>query len=711
MGLADIVDLLDTTNVVTIAGVWVQPNEEPIASLAGRNSDPVHVRTLLQTAGLDELLAAATTHEARGASLAWLWTQGYTTRENRQMPPDPPLLSVDQPAVWASRNGTDVARQPLTCTQLVPLGQVGVLRLTPDPAAPLHSPYDGVPGRLRPLFVAEKGLVTDPLVDPADDPLSYLAWQADMFGRWSGDRRVDTGPPRRPGLPRPQPLVHRPFDEAPPSGSEPWPPELVVTVPVPTRVPGQPPILEVVVRVESEPHRQPAAPPADVSVRATAPALSPGGAETVTVRTAFVGPSGEGPEAGTTIRIVDPRPMAPPALPRVLTFADRPDAGGEATARIKLPQRGDIASYRVYFTSETRLRSFPPPHPDPRLVRNTRAAEWLGHPAGLARKAFDALTPEPIPAGPGWFHHRLPGDLAEVVFYRLVPVGTNGASPSFDRCPTVAVAVPLGVAPPPPELAVDRSTEPTQLVLRIRPGSVGAGEYRVRLLAETDTDDPRSGVVVAAATPAGPEGTRVAVPTLRPYSRVLFVAEVRGEPEVGDPDCPGLWSAPSPAVDYLAVPLAPPDFISAASAEVTTGLVQLTFAEATRPLDLTGFSVQAYWLEGGTSRPRVVGPPVPLAPEFSLGPLSRNPLVLVVTDPLGRRGTPVRAQLLVAVPDVVGWALEAGKRALEDTGLRPADVAVALEDWSTAIVGSVDPVPGTRVPVGSSVEVVPADSP
>jgi hypothetical protein len=169
---------------------------------------------------------------------------------------------------------------------------------------------------------------------------------------------------------------------------------------------------------------------------------------------------------------------------------------------------------------------------------------WLQQPRHILAPAFYRLTPSAVPIGS--YRHELPGDLAELVAFRLVPVGANHASPEARDCGVTFFAVPRDVAPPPPILLIDRNATPVVLEVRSGLGAVRAADVRIRALADAHAD-PRTGRIVATAM-LQDGAARIEAPVADPARVVTYVAEVRAESEAGVAPAPGRWSAPSNAV-------------------------------------------------------------------------------------------------------------------------------------------------------------------
>jgi hypothetical protein len=374
---------------------------------------------------------------------------------------------------------------------------------------------------------------------------------------------------------------------------------------------------------------------AEVAGRVEGPPLLPGERGTAVVTVRFVGSPAASASTVRSVSVIDPRPPRPPELPPVLRFAARADATGTSTCTVPLPAGGHISGYRVDVAHERDLVSTSGVVPPSGLGRDARARFWLDQPRQALAGAFYPAAIGVVPAGE--YLHPLPGDLDELVAFRLVPVGSNGASPDAAGCPLVFFAVPAAVVPPPPGISVDRSVQPAAVAVVARPGGVPAVEYRVRALESADTD-PRLGRVVAFGTLAD-GASRIALPPLDAFAAVTLVAEVRGEAEAGVPPMPGRWSAPSRPYRYVVVPPDPPDFVLQARRDGTA--IELALSEAA-PDDLTGYGALIYRRDPDVGVLVVWRGPLELERRLETGsPLPAGLLSVVVIDPPGRRSSAI----------------------------------------------------------------------
>jgi hypothetical protein len=207
-----------------------------------------------------------------------------------------------------------------------------------------------------------------------------------------------------------------------------------------------------------------------------------------------------------------------------------------ATAVVPLPAATGVGAYFVEVAREGDLVVAAQTEPPPGSTRDARAQFWLQQPRQKLASAFYRVTQEPVPVGA--YPHALPGDLRELVAFRLVPVGAkNNAAAEPSKCAFTLYAVPRDVAPPPPILLVDRSSVLAVLEVRAAPGAVPAAEARIRALSDLHAD-PRTGRIVAR----GPLEDGIA---RFPVLAGAYVAEVRGASEVGVTPARGRWSASS----------------------------------------------------------------------------------------------------------------------------------------------------------------------
>jgi hypothetical protein len=330
----------------------------------------------------------------------------------------------------------------------------------------------------------------------------------------------------RTPLAKPEPMIR--VLPAAVVGDGPWTPELFVRVDIPPRAGGQREVVEVNIDVAGVGSTRNAVGQDVVDIRAEAPPMAPGASADVRVTVAFVAAEQvERSSTETTVGIVDPRPPAPPLPPPVLNFTSRPDATGTATALVQLPRAPGVAAYFVDTAHEADLIGASGLSPPANATRDERAQFWLGQSRHRLAPAFYRLTSAPVPVHNPAFPHDLPGDLAELVAFRLVPLGANNASPDSRDCGLTFFAVPRDLAPPPPALLLDRGGPQLVLEVRAARGAVRAADVRIRAVTDADSD-PRTGRVIV--TGVLQNGTaRIPVPAAAPAQPAMYVAEVRGE--------------------------------------------------------------------------------------------------------------------------------------------------------------------------------------
>jgi len=660
MGFASVVDLPPGATVVavTVAGRWMMPHDlwsEWVGSFDDRSSVEQALGSVPagpQGQLLSDQLRPGVFEDELYVS-ASLWAQAVIDTRAPADPPTPPSVALAAPGVWSFAPGGDIVRLPLSFGGCVPIATAGLVRLRPDGPAPTQPAIEGLPERSRPLLVSE-GTGVDLLIeDPADDGSYPIeAWQADMFGRWSdGTGEIDIAGPPRPGLPTPDARWSHVPDQPAPDGEGPFVPKISVRVGVPPRIPGQPEIETVGVRLDSgSADTTPAVAPSVTFDLSGAP-LARAQASQDSLVVSFTGTNGSVVEAApVSISFVDPRPPLPPPRPPVLHFADRPDAAGRAGIHVELPTGAGIDAWRIFLTTESRLRRTAAVDglaaPDPSLSRDERAAEWLAQSSKLRRGQFDCLTPSPV-GGTAWFHATLPGSLSDIAFVRAVPQRTGGVEPDFSSCPVMAFAVPFAMTPASPVVALDRSVSPPIIHIRARPGAVQPAGYRMRL-GTSPLDDARTAVIVAEG--ALVDGVaEVAAPRLLPFASAYAVVEVIGEPEAGLEPRPALWSAPSTPVQLLEVPATPPAATMTPTATVDGALLTVTVGVPGLPAKSVPepFRIRLY-RRIAADAPWEVGAEADIANGSARLSVSRPGLVacqVALVDPLGRMSAPVAVAL------------------------------------------------------------------
>ena len=542
LGLADQVrDLPRVTIIVTVMGVWALRQSHPLARYAPSISRRSFVEPFFQRPGLDGIGQLADQLAANGLTPLWLFSQAWVDRQVPPAHPRPPVVLARTPPVWlrGPTEDDDVALLSIETRDVEVLGQVAVQRTGPDPA-PLHRMLEGT-DRLRSQLAVEGPAVNDAVTGPFG-PRTYRAWQSDAFGRWSDHADLRVTEFSRIPLPRPDPMVR--LLAGSPTGDAPWTPRLLVRVGLPPRAGGQAGIATVEVATDAETQVVSAPGREVVDFEMRGPSVGPAETRTASLDVSFHA-TGDAEVVTVTrsVPIVDPRPPPPPTPPPVLQFATRPDATGVSTVVVPLPAAPGVEAYFVDVAREGDLVAASGLQPPQNVSRDGRAQFWLQQARRRLAPAFYRLTPTPVPVAAGSYASDFAGDLAGLIAFRLVPVGTNHASPDRRDCGFAFFAVPRDVAPPQPVLLVDRAVAPPRFEVRSAPGAVRAGDVRVRALARPEAD-PRSGqIVVVGALVDGV--ARLPVPASVPAGTTVYVAEVRGEPEPGAQPSPGRWSRPS----------------------------------------------------------------------------------------------------------------------------------------------------------------------
>ncbi len=650
----------DTPTVVTVGGVWVLEPDHPDLAAVLNASDSEVVGWIMRRNGLDDVVELAWQYEREGWPVAWLWTQAFAPpvlgNEFVERPSTPVLASPG--GSWGRAGGRDIHRVAHQVANAVPLGTIGVTReMDGSGEVPIQPPVDGVDYAHRPLMVTPDTFFLDQLPDANPGPVTWSVWQADAFGRWS-DAAARVGMTiARPDLPVPSPVVRMLPDLGSHTGTAPYTTLFEVTIPVPERVPGQVDIDAVELELPwlaIDPLRLPVAPVvafADLEGVPTLPATT----ATASLRAWFIGVDGSRSAAGTVaMTFNDPRPPVPVPPPPVLTFTSRDAATGQALAHVPLPRGNGIDRYRVFFTNETRLRTVLRTSgeslPAAGAIRDDRARAWLAIMPRVPRVAFDALTTEgTVP--PGEYLHAVSGTLAEIAFYRIVPVGANGAEAPFARCPVLPFAVPYPDRPVRPQVWTTQAEGRIALHLQALPGAAQGVRWRVRA-ARRDVSDPRLGEVIGAGDLDGDGRATFAVPELRPFTPIVLVAEVLGAAERGNPDQPGLWSEPSRPVTVETIPESAPPIIDWAMATVAGNelVVQVRLDPALVTEPPAAYRLQVFQAAGLSQVPTLVA-------EGEPGDALRAPLVpggrqfVVAVDPLGRMAP--RVDIGILPPDPV----------------------------------------------------------
>lgn len=641
LGLAAVADasLQDRFYAVTVAGRWaLLPGL--LANIAGASSDHSSVAAMLEAASLgDQLDPHLFSHDH---VVVDLWGQAIIDAKAPPDPPDAPDVAAESPAFWTIAGGADTARIPLTLRRTVPLGQIGLGRIeTSGEFTPLMPTIQNAPDRRRPFFATEGTSVSESIVSPSDGELQYRAWQADLFGRWSGPADASVAAPEHPSLPKPEPIVHVLPVETIPAPGVPFRASIRVTVPVPPRVAGQPAIIQVSAVIDGAPAVQGVVGPKDVIFEnIPGPAMAPATQVDATLTVMFVA-VGTTSESTTRLTLTDPRPPTAPAIPPVLHFTERPDAAGVVTVLLPLPEDPRIESWEIYLTTESRLRRAGIAGPDPSLERDRRAAAWMDAAETFGREVFDCLTTPPLSASARRFRTTLPGDLAEVVMYRLVPRGPGGGASPFSSCPIIPVAVPFSIAPARPDVKVVGSMDPPVVTVTARAGRVTASQFRVRLARAADRN-VRTATIVAEGQLGVDGRIEVTLPALRPFAKVSVVAEVRGVEELGNPPTPGVWGPPSVPVEFVAVPQTPTQLITAATAIERAGDVRVAVTiEGLPDQPFPGpFAVRLYRRSAAGQSPRFVAD-FPIGHEPSASAVAGASWLVALVDPLGRAAPPV----------------------------------------------------------------------
>lgn len=621
--------------MLTVAGVWALPAHHELTSVVSAINDGSEVRGFLLNV-LNEQVVADLDQLGEEMQLLWAWTQAWIDFDVIPDRPPPPTLAVGSPAIWRAGKSPDgdVAALPIKTREVALMGSLGVR--VGESTPPVHAPLDGAPGLLRPLLAHHGTAFATTFVTPFGTQ-QFIVQQSDAFGRWSNDANsLEVPPPARPGLATPEPVIIR--TAGLPSGDEPWVPRFEVRVPIPARTPGQPHVHDVAVTCGGARVTMNISGEIEVSCDIDGPPIEAGGRAVIEVLVEFSGTPQSTSGATRSIPVMDPRPPKPPQPAPVLRFTARADGTGTAAAVVPLLPGANITAYHIEVANEADLVKAAGAAPAPGSTREQRAQFWLQQPRATLTSAFYRLSPEVVPIASGMFTHLLPGDLEGLVAYRLVPVGGNGASAAPDGCPIVLYAVPRAIVPPPPLLSIDRMQEPPKLVIESRPGGVEIVEHRLRILNSPDSD-PRTGRVIASGPIVGGINS-VPLPELRPFTRVVFVAEVRGADERGADPMPGRWSRPSNLQAHLAVPDGPPDFITSAHRD-GTGVVVVVDPDR-RPAVLSDHAALLYRRDSVTGVMKVWRGPIILEERMDDGTgLPADDMALTVIDPLGRRSATI----------------------------------------------------------------------
>lgn len=493
--------------------------------------------------------------------------------------PDPPMVAMM--AVRRDGGGGPEARHRLFDTDTVPARAVPRLLGYEREANSRHRLFARAVRDQRPA-----GRLADENIPAQDGVAEYRFAASDIFGRfgpWTD--AVALGPPPRPVPPAPVLSGHverrtkgleatGPLSMgtlqvavAVPSAAEPAFTDnerlqhgRMIVVPRLDELPaGALPLAVLRVQFGGEVHDIPVDQPGIQEIDFALPDLEPPKPrDSAVLAGRFVDREGnEGPEATRKFEYVDLRPPLVHQTGVGLYWTSAP--GPSPEVELDLMWRGQVgASYRVYLTDAIGLGLAVA---SAGMSRGEIAVAGCRHVldgAEVPRDRFRLLTPAPVQTDPDlWvrFSHRLPRTLTTVQFLRVVPVGPDGAEPSFSRCPVVPLAVPESRRPPAPRLDgdVDPATGAPRLTIvadgfnfdslsREEPGLFSPGaagseppQFRLRHALAAVPDPLYARTVGKGGMTLGPaqdcfQAEWIGDP-LEPFVRHLYWAEVRLPPE------------------------------------------------------------------------------------------------------------------------------------------------------------------------------------
>ena len=486
-------------------------------------------------------------------------------------------------------------------------------------------------GRALPLVPSVPGDATETgageLADreaPAE-AITYRCAQADWFGRWSPWARRAAPAGVRPAPPSPVLVatykiatVPSPMPTTPLSGTI----DLRVPVPPPASLPPAGELLasiEVRMTVQgtttttTAPLPTPSAPPSELALAITGPAIPRAETREVTLVGTWVDAGGRRSldSIPVTLTIVDPRPPEQVVLPGTLRYTSRPDVTGWARAELVWTPTGAQQRFRVFVADESTVKARLTKVRDAGGTGSARAGAALNAIAAatslvargtaytsfadaLTRDMFEMLTSEPIerPSGGGQvrFAHGVSGSLRVLSLYRVVAVSAANVEADFTNASLVPAAVPNTGPPPQPLLTASPEVDSTNAVpyrarlrIRVPRGLVVPAEFRLRRSRLPAADATAMPIVANGAIPTSGVGapyefevidigsSQIApAGALRPWVRYDWRVEVRGGPEPGGGP-PTEWSQASMPSGVTLIPADPPTAATNLSVTRSTG--------------------------------------------------------------------------------------------------------------------------------------------
>ncbi len=424
-------------------------------------------------------------------------------------------------------------------------------------------------------------VLTDRQIPAAD--AGHTNWQLaemDAFGRWSDWTNAVVPAIDRPLPPAPVLQVRYAMPSGIGAGPLSGTFEIVVEVPdLAGLSPGGQPVQTLEFKMSWGNFARAVAPGNLTTIDIPGPELQPAETKSVTLSAVFVDLDGRRspPSAPLARPIADPRPPVSVVIPRTLRLTGRRDANGLAHAELTWPTQAGQAGYRIFFASEAALRAAlaRPDLPAPdrphaaTLLAALKAVTTRADRAGLIvdqkdlfpRKAFELLTAEPVSGGR--FVHALSGSLADVAFYRIVAVGSQGVECDFANSALAAVGVPDDRHSAVPIL--NSIPNRAGVVISIPAGPEPVAEYRIRR-TRIGLSDPRSlrivstGNVPLPAAPGLPQSFEWLDAEQPEFVRVTYVAEVRYAREPGTA-IDREWSGPSNPITWVSLPPSAPPVI------------------------------------------------------------------------------------------------------------------------------------------------------
>ncbi len=388
-------------------------------------------------------------------------------------PEQPALLALD-----SSWNAVTINKWTATVgiDRVVPRGEVAFVQTAPT-AATLHTGLAGAPTPMIAGFSKPYGrhVVSAVGVSGDDASIDVAVRLEDWLGRWGAPAALSVIRPDRPPVPAPGGRVFVSFTPAP-AGEGPASTASVrldVSVQWPVG-PGSIPLTELRISVPREPS------PRVLSVAASdvvdgmvsrvvefaAAETTPGQIVDDVVTLQSLDAEGRtSASAAVTARIVDPRPIRPPAIGPRLIASTRRGNSPTVTVTLAIAAAPNARAYRVLIAGETALRSaFGLPAADAAEPRAERAATVrLAMPAHDSRGLYSwaSTASYPVQGSTAYATIELPAGIDGVVFARAVAVTTIPGNPPtesvstpFERTQPVAIVVPRSDFPPVPEVRV-----------------------------------------------------------------------------------------------------------------------------------------------------------------------------------------------------------------------------------------------------------------